>query len=128
MRLDIRKTGVVKNGEQAVGNKTRVKVVKNKVAPPFRECEFEIAYGTGISAVGEIVDLASEAGLIEKSGAYYSIGGERIAQGRDKACQYFGEHPELAAELREKLVVLRKAENARLGAPVQVVTGESAAA
>ena len=128
VRLDIRKTGTVKNGEQVVGNKTRVKVVKNKVAPPFRECEFEITYGTGISAVGEIVDLASEAGLIEKSGAYYSIGGERIAQGRDKACQYFGEHPELAAELREKLVVLRKAENARLGAPVQVVTGESAAA
>jgi recombination protein RecA len=88
VRLDIRKTGVVKNGEQAVGNKTRVKVVKNKVAPPFRECEFEITYGTGISAAGEIVDLASEAGLIEKSGAYYSLNGERIAQGRDKACQY----------------------------------------
>ena len=87
VRLDIRKTGTVKNGDQVVGNKTRVKVVKNKVAPPFRECEFEITYGTGISAVGEIVDLASEAGLIEKSGAYYSLNGERIAQGRDKACQ-----------------------------------------
>jgi recombination protein RecA len=93
VRLDIRKTGVVKNGEQAVGNKTRVKVVKNKVAPPFRECEFEITYGTGISTAGEIVDLASEAGLIEKSGAYYAWNGERIAQGRDKACQYLGEHP-----------------------------------
>src|SRR6202142_3803878 len=115
VRLDIRKIGVVKNGEQAVGKKTREKVVKNKVAPPFRECEFEITYGTGISAVGEIVDLASEAGLIEKSGAYYSLGGERIAQGRDKACQYFGEHPALVDELREKLVALRKAENARLG-------------
>ena len=127
VRLDIRKTGVVKNGEQAVGNNTRVKVVKNKVAPPFRECEFEITYGTGISTAGEIVDLASEAGLLEKSGAYYSCDGERIAQGRDKVCQYLGEHPELAAELRDKLVALRKAENARLGAPVPA-TGESQAA
>jgi recombination protein RecA len=128
VRLDIRKTGVVKNGEQVVGNKTRVKVVKNKVAPPFRECEFEITYGTGISAVGEIVDLASEAGLIEKSGAYYSLGGERIAQGRDKACQYLAEHAELVEELRSKLIALRKAENARLGAPAPAVVGESQAA
>ena len=128
VRLDIRKTGVIKNGEQVVGNKTRVKVVKNKVAPPFRECEFEITYGTGISALGEIVDLASEAGLIEKSGAYYAWNGERIAQGRDKACQYLGEHPALADELREKLVALRKAENARLGAPAPVASGESEAA
>jgi recombination protein RecA len=128
VRLDIRKTGTIKNGEQVVGNKTRVKVVKNKVAPPFRECEFEITYGAGISAVGEIVDLASEAGLIEKSGAYYSLSGERIAQGRDKACQYLGEHPELSAELRDKLVALRKAENARLGAPAPVPTSESEAA
>jgi len=128
VRLDIRKTGVVKNGEQAVGNKTRVKVVKNKVAPPFRECEFEILYGSGVSAAAEIVDLASEAGLIEKSGAYYSWNGERIAQGRDKACQYLGEHPALVDELREKLVALRKAENARLGAPAPVASGESEAA
>jgi len=126
VRIDIRKTGTVKNGEQVVGNKTRVKVVKNKVAPPFRECEFEITYGAGISAVGEIVDLASEAGLIEKSGAHYSLNGERIAQGRDKACQYLGEHPALVDELREKLVALRKAENARLGA--RVPTSESEAA
>jgi hypothetical protein len=80
VRLDIRKTGVVKNGEQVVGNKTRVKVVKNKVAPPFRECEFEILYGVGVLAAAEIVDLASEAGLIEKSGAYYS--GTAIASPR----------------------------------------------
>jgi recombination protein RecA len=111
VRLDIRKTGVVKNGEQAVGNKTRVKVVKNKVAPPFREREFEITYGTSISTASEIVDLASEAGLLEESGAYYSWSGERIAQGRDKACQYMSEHAELAAELRDKLGALRKAEN-----------------
>ena len=116
VRLDIRKIGVVKNGEQVVGNKTRVKVVKNKVAPPFRECEFEILYGTGICSVGEIVDLASEAGLLEKSGAYYSWQGERIAQGRDKACQYMAEFPALVDELRQRLVDQRKAENARLGA------------
>jgi recombination protein RecA len=116
VRLDIRKIGVVKNGEQIVGNKARVKVVKNKVAPPFRECEFEILYGSGVNSVGEIVDLASEAGLLEKSGAYYSWQGERIAQGRDKACQYMAEHPALVDELREKLVEQRKAENARLGA------------
>jgi recombination protein RecA len=128
VRLDIRKIGVVKNGEQAVGNKTRVKVVKNKVAPPFRECEFEIVYGTGVNATGEIVDLASEAGLIEKSGAYYSWNGERIAQGRDKACQYLSEHPELFEELRTRLVALRKAENARLGAPAPATSGESEAA
>jgi len=127
VRLDIRKIGVVKNGEQAMGNKTRVKVVKNKVAPPFRECEFEILYGTGVNAAGEIVDLASEANLIEKSGAYYSLNGERIAQGRDKACQYLGEHPDLADVLRDKLVALRKAENARLGAPVAATTEPAAA-
>jgi recombination protein RecA len=102
--------------------------MKNKVAPPFREREFESTYGTDISAVGEIVGLAGEAGLIEKSGAYDSIGGERIAQGRDKACQYLGEHPESAAELRDKLVALRKAESARLGAPTPVAGAESEAA
>ncbi|HEX7598757.1 MAG TPA: recombinase RecA [Polyangia bacterium] len=116
VRLDIRKIGVVKDGEQVVGNKARVKVVKNKVAPPFRECEFEILYGSGVNAVGEIVDLASEAGVLEKSGAYYSLKGERIAQGRERACQYMAERPDLMDELRQKLVDRRKAENARLGA------------
>ena len=128
VRLDIRKIGVVKNGEQPIGNKTRVKVVKNKVAPPFRECEFEIVYNMGVNAVGELVDLASEAGLLEKSGAYYAWNGERIAQGRDKACQYLAEHPDLVEELRSRLVALRKAENARLGAPAPAAGGESEAA
>jgi recombination protein RecA len=126
VRLDIRKIGVVKNGEQVVGTKTRVKVVKNKMAPPFRECEFEILYGGGINAVGEVVDLASEAGLLEKSGAYYSWQGERIAQGRDKACQYMAERPELVDELRQRLVEQRKAENARLGAAPASAEGSSA--
>ncbi len=128
VRLDIRKIGVVKNGEQVVGNKARVKVVKNKVAPPFRECEFEIMYGGGVNAVGEIVDLASEAGLLEKSGAYYSWKGERIAQGRDKACQYMAEHPEVMDELRQKLVEQRKAENSRMGAAIPAATPASEAA
>jgi recombination protein RecA len=127
VRLDIRKIGAVKDGEQAVGTKARVKVVKNKVAPPFRECEFEILYGSGVNAVGEVVDLASEAGLLEKSGAYYSWKGERIAQGRDKACQYMAEHPEVMDELRQKLVDQRKAENARMGAPASALRESEAA-
>jgi recombination protein RecA len=116
VRLDIRKIGTVKNGEQIVGNHARVKVVKNKVAPPFREAEFDILYGVGVNAPGEIVDLASAANLFEKSGAFYSFRGERIAQGRDKACAYVSEHPEIATEVRRLLLEARKAENAALGA------------
>ncbi|HET6280206.1 MAG TPA: recombinase RecA [Polyangia bacterium] len=114
VRLDIRKTGVVKNGETAVGTKTRVKVVKNKVAPPFREAEFEIMYGTGVNWAGEIVDLAGEVGVLEKSGSYYSWKGERIAQGRDNACKWMTENPQAAEEMRALLVEKRKAENATL--------------
>jgi recombination protein RecA len=112
VRLDIRKIGVVKNGEVVMGTKTRVKVVKNKMAPPFREAEFEILYGTGINWAGEIVDLGSEAGVIEKSGAYYSWKGDRIAQGRENACQWMQENPKAAEEIRARLVERRKAENA----------------
>jgi recombination protein RecA len=115
VRLDIRKIGVVKNGDQLVGTRTRVKVVKNKVAPPFREAEFDILYGVGVNVPGEIVDLASNAGLFEKSGAFYSFKGERIAQGRDKACAYVAEHPEIAQEVRLTLLEARKAENAAIG-------------
>jgi recombination protein RecA len=118
VRLDIRKIGTVKNGEQIVGNHARVKVVKNKVAPPFREAEFDILYGVGVNAPGEIVDLASAANLFEKSGAFYSFRGERIGQGRDKACAYVAEHPEIAVEVRRLLLEARKAENAALGVPV----------
>jgi recombination protein RecA len=125
VRLDIRKIGVVKNGEIPVGTKTRVKVVKNKVAPPFRECEFEIMYGTGVNWPGEIVDLASEAGVLEKSGAHYSWKGDRIAQGRDNACRWMLENPKAAEEMRARLVEKRKAENAAVsGAPV--ATGAAA--
>jgi len=112
VRLDIRKIGVVKNGDVVMGTKTRVKVVKNKMAPPFREAEFEILYGMGVNWAGEIVDLGSEAGVIEKSGAYYSWKGERIAQGRENACQWMQENPKAAEEIRTLLVERRKAENA----------------
>ena len=120
VRLDIRKIGIVKNGEIPVGTKTRVKVVKNKVAPPFREAEFEIMYGMGVYVPGEIVDHATTAGLFEKSGSFYSWKGERIAQGRDKACTYVAEHPEIAQEVRLTLLEARRAENAALGVQTPV--------
>ena len=128
VRLDIRKIGVVKNGDVVVGTKTRVKVVKNKMAPPFREAEFEILYGTGVNWAGEIVDLGSEAGVIEKSGAYYSWAGERIAQGRENACAWMLENPKAAQEIRERLVERRKAENAAPAAATAASTAPSAAA
>jgi recombination protein RecA len=112
VRLDIRKIGVVKTGDIPTGTKTRVKVVKNKVAPPFRECEFEIMYGTGVNWPGEIVDLASEAGILEKSGAHYSWKGDRIAQGREAACRWMLDNLKAAEEMRTRLVERRKAENA----------------
>jgi recombination protein RecA len=127
VRLDIRKIVTVKNGEQVVGTRARVKVVKNKVAPPFREAEFDILYGVGVNVPGEIVDLASTAGLFEKSGAFYSFKGERIAQGREKACAYVAQHPDVAQEVRFTLVEARKAENAALGAPAVAVAAAQAA-
>ncbi|HYW03780.1 MAG TPA: recombinase RecA [Gammaproteobacteria bacterium] len=108
VRLDIRRVGSIKRGDEVVGNETRVKVVKNKMAPPFRQAEFEILYGEGISREGEIIDMGAKHGLIEKSGAWYSYNGDRIGQGKENARQYFREHPEAAAEveraIREKLL------------------------
>ncbi len=108
VRLDIRRIGAIKNGEEVVGNMTRVKVVKNKVAPPFREAEFEIMYGSGISREGEIIELGVLNGLIEKSGSWYAHKGERIGQGKDNARVFLQQHPEVAREiemqLREKLL------------------------
>ena len=118
IRLDIRRIGAIKDRETVTGNQTRVKVVKNKVAPPFREAEFDILYGMGVNVPGEIVDHATTAGLFDKSGSFYSFKGERIAQGRDKACAYVAEHPEIAQEVRLTLLEARKAENAALGAPL----------
>jgi SOS response regulatory protein OraA/RecX len=96
VRLDIRRIGAIKNGEEVVGNQTRVKVVKNKVAPPFREAEFEIMYGTGISREGEIIELGAAQGIIDKAGAWYSYNGERIGQGKDNTRTFLQQHPEMA--------------------------------
>jgi len=104
IRLDIRRIGQLKDGEEAIGNQTRVKVVKNKVAPPFRKAEFDIMYGEGISKTGEIVDLGVEYGIIKKSGSWYSYGETKLAQGRDASKNLIKDNPELAAELETKIV------------------------
>jgi recombination protein RecA len=103
VRLDIRRIGAIKNGEEVVGNQTRVKVVKNKVAPPFREAEFEIMYGQGISRNGEIIDMGVLHGFVEKSGSWYAYNGERIGQGKENAKTFLEQHPEKAREIEGKL-------------------------
>jgi recombination protein RecA len=103
VRLDIRRVGAIKNGEEVTGNVTRVKVVKNKVAPPFREVEFEIMYGVGISREGEIVDLGSTEGIIEKSGSWYSYKGERIGQGKDNARTFLQQNKAIAREIEDQI-------------------------
>jgi recombination protein RecA len=103
VRLDIRRIGAIKSGEEVIGNQTRVKVVKNKVAPPFREAEFEIMYGAGISRVGEIIDMGVQQGFIEKSGSWFSYNGERIGQGKENARAFLTQHPEIAQEIETKL-------------------------
>jgi recombination protein RecA len=103
VRLDIRRTGGIKSGEEVIGNETKVKIVKNKVAPPFKEAHFDIMYGEGTSREGEILDLGSDAKIIEKSGAWYSYNGERIGQGKDNARNHLKEHPVLAREIENKV-------------------------
>ncbi|MBV7433492.1 recombinase RecA [Cardiobacteriaceae bacterium TAE3-ERU3] len=108
VRMDIRRIGSIKDGDEVLGNQTRVKVVKNKVSPPFKQAEFEILYGQGISRSGEIIQLGVDAGLIDKSGAWYSYNGEKIGQGKEKVRAFLNEHPEIAghieAQLREKFI------------------------
>ncbi len=103
VRLDIRRTGAIKKGDEVIGNETRVKVVKNKVAPPFKQADFEILYGEGISRLGEIIDLGAKIGLLDKSGAWYSYNGTRVGQGKDNVRTYLKENPELARELGAKI-------------------------
>lgn len=103
-RLDIRRVGAIKAGEETTGNRTRVKVVKNKLAPPFRQVEFDIMYGKGINLEGELIDLGVELGLVRKSGSWFAYGEERIGQGREKAITYLHEHPELKEKIRSEIM------------------------
>ncbi|CAD7773366.1 MAG: Protein RecA [Candidatus Methanoperedenaceae archaeon GB37] len=103
MRIDIRRIGPIKEGEQVIGNRTRAKVVKNKIAPPFKEAEFDIIYGEGISQEGNILDLGVNWGFIEKSGAWYTYKNQRLGQGRENAKNYLKEHPEIKREI-EKMI------------------------
>jgi recombination protein RecA len=104
VRMDIRRVGALKDGEKVVGNRTRVKVVKNKMAPPFREVEFDILYGEGVSREGDLIDLGAECGAIEKSGAWFGFGGDRIGQGRENAKQFLREHPDVAKKIEAKIL------------------------
>src|SRR5213079_802209 len=121
VRLDIRRIGSIKRGDEVVGNETRVKVVKNKIAPPFREALFDILYGEGISREGEMIELGVAQNIIEKSGAWYAYRGEKIGQGKDNTREYLREHPELAAEIEAKI-------RAAVGVPLPGATRGSATA
>jgi recombination protein RecA len=103
VRLDIRRTGAIKRGDEVIGNETRVKVVKNKVAPPFKQAEFEIIYGEGISLHGELIDLGVKYGFVQKSGSWYSYGKDRIGQGKDNVRQFLKENPQIAEEIHQKI-------------------------
>ncbi|OOG28119.1 recombinase RecA [Thioalkalivibrio denitrificans] len=103
VRLDIRRIGAIKKGDEVIGNETRVKVVKNKVAPPFKQAEFEILYGEGISRLGEVIDMGVKDGIVDKSGAWYSYNGERIGQGKDNARTFLKEHPEMAQDIERQI-------------------------
>ncbi|HLU19428.1 MAG TPA: recombinase RecA [Pusillimonas sp.] len=103
VRLDIRRIGAIKKGDEVVGNETRVKVVKNKVAPPFKQAEFDIMYGAGISREGEIIDLGVQAGVVDKAGAWYSYNGTRIGQGKDNVREFLKENPQMALEIENKV-------------------------
>ena len=103
VRLDIRRIGAVKEGDEIIGNETRVKVVKNKIAPPFKQCEFQILYGQGINQLGEVIDLGVQCGLVEKAGSWYAYNGDKIGQGKSNACEYLRENSNVASEIEQKI-------------------------
>ncbi len=125
VRIDVRRKEQLKSGSEIVGNRTKVKVVKNKIAPPFKEAEFDIMYGEGISYYGELVDLGVELGFVQKSGAWFNMGETRLGQGRDNAKLFLKEHPEMAQELDQKI---RENAGALTGGPKSKLKGKSAAA
>ncbi|MCX7795203.1 MAG: recombinase RecA [bacterium] len=104
IRLDIRKTESVKDGDDSLGNRVRVKVVKNKLAPPFRQAEFDIVYGKGISRLGEVIDLGVDLGIVTKAGSWYSYNTERLGQGKQRAIEYLSQHPDMAAEIERQIL------------------------
>jgi recombination protein RecA len=103
VRLDIRRIGAVKEGDEITGNETRVKVVKNKISPPFKQCEFQILYGQGINHLGEVIDLGVKCDLIEKAGSWYAYNGDKIGQGKSNACEYLRENESIADEIEKKI-------------------------
>jgi len=124
IRLEIRRIGSIKDRDQIVGNQTRVKVVKNKLAPPFRQVEFDIMYGEGISKVGELIDLGVKANVVEKSGAWYSVDSQRIGQGRENAKQFLREHRDVAETVERKL----RDQSGTVGAAMMASENEAEAA
>ncbi len=120
MRFDVRRLETIKKGDNMLGNRTRVKIVKNKVAPPFKKAEFDIMYGEGISRAGDVLDCAAEADILEKSGSWYSYNGERIGQGRENVKQYIDEHPQLMAELEQKLLTRLHDEQSTVGGSPEI--------
>lgn len=114
VRLDIRRTGAIKKGDEIIGSETKVKVIKNKVAPPFKQAEFDIMYGEGISRLGEVIELGVNAKFVEKSGAWFSYNGEKIGQGKENAKEYLRERPEIAAEIEAKIRANASALNAAM--------------
>jgi len=120
VRLDIRRTGAIKKGDEIIGNETRVKVVKNKMAPPFKQAEFQILYGEGISRQAELIDMGVQHGIVEKSGAWYSYGADRIGQGKDNVREFLKQNPDIATEIEGKLRTLL------LAKPVKAAVEEEA--
>lgn len=124
VRMDVRRVAAIKNGDEVIGNRTRVKVVKNKVSPPFKEVEFDILYGRGICKEGDLLDLATNLNLIEKSGTWYSYAGERLGQGREAARDFLKNNPKILVELREKVLKAKGIENKGSGAAIATANEE----
>ena len=130
VRLDIRRIGAIKKGDEVIGNQTRVKVVKNKVSPPFKQAEFEILYGHGISRMGEVIDLGVQHGIVDKAGSWYSYGDDRIGQGKENVREFLKKHPEMAEEIEARIrtkLLPSKAEIAEAAAEVAEKAADDAA-